>query len=149
MATLPFGKRLPTAIYLHRDALDSCAYPASGFIAELAQAHQVGGEFNLVKFHTDAPKVTFLCYPKFFDDPHPSLQRAILIDIASGKVRKTDYTGNPNPPILHRKETFLPPDHPRGAEFVALTAAEEAAGLYDDPTTIGFKLNWQRLVASK
>ena len=149
MRTLPFGKRLPTAIYLHRDALDSCACPASGFIVELAQTHQVGGEFNLVKFHTDAPKVTFLCYPEFFDAPHPSLERAILIDIVSGKFRKTDYIGNPNPPILHRKETFLPPDHPQRAKFVALTSAEEAAGLYDDTTTIGFKLNWQKLVVSK
>jgi len=55
----------------------------------------------------------------------------------------------PNALYLHRKEQFLPPDHPRRVEFAALTAAEEAAGLYHDTTTIGFKLNWERLLAQK
>ena len=149
LATLPFGKRLPTAIYVYRDALATCACSASRLIADIAQAHRLGGEFNLVKFHTGAPKVTFLCYPAFLDDPHPALAQAVLIDLISGKIRKTDYSRNPNPPILHRKETFLAPDHPRRAEFAALTVAEEAAGLYEDTTTIGFKLNWQKLLATK
>jgi hypothetical protein len=44
---------------------------------------------------------------------------------------------------------FLPTNHPRYPEFVALTSAEEATGLYEHTTTIGFKLNWERLLAEK
>jgi len=77
------------------------------------------------------------------------LRHAITIDLVTGKARHTDYADNINQPILHRKESFLPAEHPRRAEFEALTKAEEEAGLYDEATTIGFKLNWERLLAKK
>src|SRR5207248_5141479 len=64
-------------------------------------------------------------------------------------ARHTDYADNTNPPILHRKESFVSAEHPRRAEFEALTREEEEAGLYEDTTTIGFKLNWERLLQSK
>jgi len=67
----------------------------------------------------------------------------------AGRARHTDYADNINPSILHRKESFVPADHPRRAEFEGLTQAEEEAGLYEDATTIGFKLNWERLRARK
>src|SRR5690606_14799750 len=104
----------------------------------------VGPEFNLIKFRTNELKVSFLSYPDFMDAPHPSLRHAITIDLATGKARHTDYARNLNPPILHRKETFLAPDHPRRAAFAALTSAEETEGLYEQTATIGFKLNWER-----
>src|SRR5688572_1627472 len=44
---------------------------------------------------------------------------------------------------------MLPADHPRRAEFKALTREEEKHGLYEDTTTIGFRANWERLLASK
>jgi hypothetical protein len=53
LTNLPFGKRLPNAIYIHQ---------------------------------------------------------TVTIDLVSGCARHTDYAGNPNPPILHRREQFLPPD---------------------------------------
>ncbi len=83
------------------------------------------------------------------EDAHPALRHAVTIDLASGKARHTDYAENLNPPILHRKETFLPPDDPRREIFAALTHAEEAAGLYARTATIGFKLNWERLLREK
>ena len=149
LATLPHGKRLPTAIYIHRDALAASKSAAAEFVERLAQEHQMGSEFNLIKFRVDVPKITFLCYPKFFEEAHPALAHSMQVDLLSGKVRKTDYAENANPPILHRKETFLAADHPRRGEFADLSAAEEEAGLYENPTTIGFKLNWQRLLESK
>ena len=51
--------------------------------------------------------------------------------------------GAANPPILHRKETFLTPDHPQHARFARLTAQEEKHGLLDDPATIGTRDGWQ------
>jgi hypothetical protein len=49
-----------------------------------------------------------------------------------------------NPPILHRKETFLAPDHPLRERFARLSAQEEKQGLLDDTTTIGTRDGWQR-----
>jgi DNA phosphorothioation-associated putative methyltransferase len=149
LATLPYGKRLPTALYVHRNTDTDLGPELQQLLSTLAARHQLGPEFNVLKFRTDELKISFLCYPDFLDDAHPALRHAVTIDLVSGRVRHTDYAGNPNPPILHRKEQFLPPDHPRRVEFAALTAAEEAAGLYHDTTTIGFKLNWERLLAQK
>ena len=81
-------------------------------MAQVVAAFQVGPEFNVIKFRTDELKISFLSYPRFFDDPHPALRHAITIDLVRGKARHTDYADNPNPPILHRKEAFLPAEHP-------------------------------------
>ena len=74
---------------------------------------------------------SLMCYPRFFENPHPALRHAVTIDLVSGKARHTDYAGNPNPPILHRKESLLPAEHPQRGEFEELTRQEEAAGLYE------------------
>ena len=146
---LTFGKRLPGALYAVRQEGSDFGPELNQLLAQLAMVFKVGAEFNLIKFRTDELKVSFLSYPDFIDDPHPALRHAVTIDLASGKARHTDYAENLNPPILHRKETFLAPEHPRRAGFAALTKAEEAAGLYERTATIGFKLNWERLLREK
>ena len=148
LQALPYGKVLPTAIYLHRDT-DACLVgPLAQILTLLARRHTIGEEFNVVKFRTDAPRLSFLCYPGFFQHPHPSLEEAIAIDLSSGRLFHTAYRDNLNPPILHRKELLLPPDHPRVPEFAALSAAEEQAGLYLNTAVIGFRTNWERLLAA-
>jgi hypothetical protein len=146
---LSFGKKLPTAAYVFRDGRTSLGEALDGLVSQVVVAFQIGPEFNVLKFRTDELKVSFLSYPDFFDEAHPALRKAVTIDLRSGKARVSDYRGNLNPPILHRKESFLPTDHPKWAEFEALTRAEEKAGLYEKTETIGFKLNWERLLAEK
>ena len=149
LARISHGKRLPGALYVFRDEASDFGMELNKMLAQLAVVFAAGPDFNLIKFRTDELKVSFLSYPEFMDDPHPSLRHAITIDLAIGKARRTDYAGNLNPPILHRKETFMVPDHPKWAAFAALTKAEEAAGLYAHTATIGFKLNWERLLREK
>jgi hypothetical protein len=58
-----------------------------------------------------------------------------------------DYRKSDNPPVLHRKESFLVPTHPLFAKFARFTQQEERHGLLDDPSTIGTRIGWQtRLV---
>ena len=149
LAVLPHGKRLPGAVYLHREGLAVVAPELDRLLQHVAGRYEIGPQFNVLKFRTDELKVSFLSYPRFFEDPHPVLRHAVTVDLARGKARPTDYAGNANPPILHRKEAFLPADHPKRTLFTTLTEAEEAAGLYADTATIGFKLNWEKLVAAK
>jgi len=146
---IPFGKRLPKAVYVYREADSDYGAELTQLVAKLAQRHTLGNEFNVVKFRTDELKISFLSYPRFMDVAHPCLERAVAIDLVTGRMRDTDYANNPNPPILHRKESFLPADHPRRPAFEALTRAEEEAGLYSETATIGFELNWERLLTSR
>ncbi len=146
---VPFGKRLPGALYVLREEGFKLEESLDALLGRLVAKYQISPEFNVVKFRTDELKVSFLAYPRFFTEAHPALRHAITVDLVTGRARHTDYADNINPPILHRKESFVPADHPRRAEFEALTKAEEKAGLYEDTTTIGFKLNWQRLLAKR
>ncbi|HRY51337.1 MAG TPA: DNA phosphorothioation-associated putative methyltransferase [Candidatus Paceibacterota bacterium] len=146
---LGFGKILPTAVYLYRDAGASLGAELDQLIARVIAAFEITPEFNVLKFRTDQLKISFLSYPGFFDDAHPALRKCVIVDLTTGKARHTDYASNLNPPILHRKESFLPPDHPRRDEFERLTRQEEEAGLYEKTETIGFKLNWDRLLAER
>lgn len=149
LAALKYGKRLPSAIYVFRQTDTDFGPKLNQVLAILATQHELDAKFNVIKFRTDELKVSFLCYPDFLVDAHPALRHAVTIDLVTGKARHTDYFDNHNPPILHRKETFLPEDHPERAKFDTLTRAEEAAGLYQHPATIGFKLNWERLLNEK
>lgn len=148
--TLPFGKRLPGAVYLI-DPADDPRIPSllRVTVAEIRKRLEIGPEFNLLKFHTASPKISFLSYPAFEKDPHPALKEAVIVDLVTGKTRRDDYSTRANPPILHRKETFLPPEHPLHGKFSKLTQQEVAAGLLDDTARIGFRLNWERALAEK
>jgi hypothetical protein len=118
LAALAYGKRLPTAIYVFRESGTDFGKELNQIISILAIQHALDDKFNVLKFRTDELKISFLCYPDFLTDPHPALRHAVTIDLVTGRARHTDYHGNLNPPILHRKETFLPPDHPDRAGMV-------------------------------
>ncbi len=147
---LPYGKRLPGAVYLI-DPGDSSALPSllRITVSELRKRLEIGPEYNLLKFHTASPKVSFLAYPDFEKEPHPALKESVIVDLVTGKTRRDDYRARANPPILHRKETFLPPEHPLHEKFSKLTRQEEVAGLLDDTARIGFRINWERALAEK
>ena len=84
---IPYGKRLPTALYVHREGLAGLGGELGAVLDQVVARCQITREFNLVKFRTDELKLSFLSYPEFESDPHPSLRHAVTIDLATGKVR--------------------------------------------------------------
>ena len=149
IAQLKIGKKLPTATYLHVEALDSVPNSLVTLLDTLKGKLSIDDEYNVIKLGTQTFRISFLSYPKFFEVPHPKLAKSVLIDLASGKVREEDYTKRANRPILHRKEAFLPEGHPKINLFTSMTQAEEKAGLYENTSTIGFEMNWDRLLHEK
>jgi DNA phosphorothioation-associated putative methyltransferase len=101
-----------------------------------------------IKFHTDKPCISYLYYPDFESIAHPALQWAMLIDLRDLSLRFRDYSQQENPPILHRKETFLSASHPLHAKFAKFTKSEEKAGLYTETKTIGNQQGWERRLQS-
>lgn len=146
-ATLAVGKKLPDATYVHREVLPQLPTVLLQAVAEAEALAGITGGYDIVKFSTTAPMLSLLAYPRFFDDPFPSLELGWAVDLEGGQVEARRFGGS-NPPILHRKETMLPPGHPRSAEFAALTTAAEQAGLFADTKTIGRKKNWEARLAA-
>ncbi len=137
------GKRLPTALYVHKSVLnrlspslrvyEGCARWLSGEIENT----------TLIKLATDKAKVSYLEYKDFDKDPHPILQHSTYVKLSKLDVDYRDYSESVNPPILHRKETFVSDDYQHYAKFERLTLQEERYGLYDSDTrTIGYKAGW-------
>ena len=149
ISALLFGKRLNNALYLHLYSLLSENNMLSVFVEEIRERVEVSPEYSVIKFILSEFRISFLEYPDFFKEPHPQLKSSITINLATGKIRNYNYSKSDNPPILHRKETLLEPNHPLIPKFKALTEAEECEGLYENPRIIGFKKNWEHILVKK
>jgi DNA phosphorothioation-associated putative methyltransferase len=143
------GKLLPDDLYVHRSALDSLEpllriYEGCGraFLGEVEGA-------NLIKIHRRSGKISYLVYPDFERDPHPALLRCVKLNLRSRQIDCYDYSQSVNPPVLHRKETFLLATDPLRSKFARLTSQEEKNGLLADSSGIGTKEGWaKRLLES-
>lgn len=143
------GKLTPTALYIHDSALDRLSLLlrlfegcARGYIGRIEGA-------NLIKFDRKEPKISYLNYPDFERDPHPTLSSSLTVHLQTFRVKHRDYAKYRNPPILHRKEAFLAPDHRLYDKFARLTRIEEEKGLYVDTSRIGTRDGWSEVLTSK
>ena len=142
------GKRTPSALYVHRGALGTL--PAALRVYE-GCAQVLAGTIdaaNIIKLALAEPQISYLAYPSFDKDPHPSLAAAVVVNLRQLSVSFRDYTRSANPPVLHRKEEFLATDHPRRGLYARLTRAEERAGLYEHPEHIGTRDGWAATLAA-
>jgi DNA phosphorothioation-associated putative methyltransferase len=143
------GKLLPDDLYVHRDALESLEpllriYEGCGrtYLGEVEGA-------NIIKIHRRSGKLSYLVYPDFERDPHPALLRCVRLNLRTRQIEWYDYAPSFNPPVLHRKETFLAPDDPRREKFARLTAQEAKHGLLEDTSGIGTREGWTRRLAER
>jgi DNA phosphorothioation-associated putative methyltransferase len=148
-ATSSVGKLTPEALYVHVNALDRLS-PVLRVFEGCAQAYigRVEGA-NLIKLNRIEPKISYLQYPKFDVDAHPTLANSMSVHLQTFRVRVRDFRGYANPPILHRKETFVAEDYPLRPKFARITSAEVAKGLLDDGRRIGTRDGWERVLLEK
>ncbi|MFD8248464.1 DNA phosphorothioation-associated putative methyltransferase [Nocardia sp. NPDC059691] len=142
------GKQTPTALYVHRSALaelppvlqvyEGCARVLSGTIEHA----------NLIKLSVVQPQVSYLVYPRFDRDAHPTLAASITVNLKNLGVESRDYSRSDNPPLIHRKEEFVGRDDPRRELYAKLTRAEQRAGLYQHPERIGSLRGWEATLAA-
>jgi len=142
------GKQTPTGIYVHRSALgelppvlqvyEGCARALSGTIEHA----------NLIKLSIAQQQVSYLSYPRFDRDAHPTLAASITVNLKRLSVDWRDYSRSDNPPLLHRKEEFIGRDDPRRELYAKLTRAEIRAGLYEHPEQIGTLHGWKATLNS-
>lgn len=144
----PVGKLTPSALYVHRSALPHLP-PLLRLYEGCAQAlaGSVDGA-NVIKLSVNGPQVSYLSYPRFDRDPHPTLSAAVTISLSKLTVDLRDYSRSANPPLLHRKEEFVTADHPRRELWERLTRAEMRAGLYQHPERIGMLQSWRETMAA-
>ncbi|MEH6550640.1 MAG: DNA phosphorothioation-associated putative methyltransferase [Pseudomonadales bacterium] len=148
--SIAYGKQLPEALYLHKDSIEGIPIELQRFLKKVAIALKIGGsQWNVLKLYKRDFRLSLLNYPTFFDYPYPALHQSHTIDLTKLSLRKANYDKSDNPPILHRRETFLHPDNPLIEELHQFTLEGEDIGLYENTRIIGFKQSWARLIKRK
>ena len=141
------GKLVNDHLYLHRSVEDEL--PPLLRLIIFAGRRIVGDVgYNLIKLWLDGRKVAFVLYDDFDKDPHPTLQYSVMAYLPRSDYGIRNYTESTNPPILHRKETFVLDSYPYYDKFRKLTNQEEQLGLLSR-SDIGHKEGWEALLTEK
>ena len=147
------GKRVVDDLYVHFSALvdleDTQLRKSIEAAVNVLDAASRSSP-NVAKVNLRTGRLSLLSYADFEGDPFPQLVFSWTFAPGSSSAPAfRTYVDSLNPPILHRKELLVRVAHPGREEWANLTAMAEALGLFDDTTTIGFRLNWNRLIKSK
>lgn len=148
-AASTLGKHLPTALYVHIDAIAALSLPLRLYEGCGRVILGAVDGATIVKLLRDEPKISYLSYPDFERDAHPALTESVSVHLQTFKMRTRRYADATNPPILHRKETFVVSGHPSRERFKRLTESEERAGLYEDTSRIGTRAGWNEALHAK
>jgi DNA phosphorothioation-associated putative methyltransferase len=143
------GKLMPDALYVHVSAIEDLPVLLRVYegCARVLLGDVPGA--TLVKLRRDKPKISYLCYPEFDEDPHPPLKETFVADLRSLHTYHRSYAEVENPPILHRKECFVTDEYPLRETFASLTNAESEAGLLSEAAEIGTRRTWTDRLASR
>lgn len=146
--SVKIGKKLPDAVYFHKEAFAEVPEALSKFISVVAKALKIEEEhWNLVKVFKNDFRLSLLNYPMFFEDSYPALEQSVNVNLTKLSHKITSYQSQDNPPILHRKENMIPSSHQSYEHFCMITQEGESIGLYENSRMIGFKNSWNRLIA--
>ncbi|MFE1411371.1 DNA phosphorothioation-associated putative methyltransferase [Streptomyces sp. NPDC058746] len=137
------GKITPTALYVHRRAIDQM--PTVLRLYEHCASVAAGRPqyWTIAKLKHQGRAVSWLDYPDFDKDPHPRISSSYLVDLKTLETSHMSYANSANRPLLHRKHEFLGPDDPDVPCYRRLTQSELRAGLYKNPHLIGTETGWE------
>ena len=142
----PIGKLTPDGLYVHRSALGQLSPILRAYEGCARSLMGDMDDASIIRLGRKQPKISYSAYPDFNRDPHPALAWSYLVDLKNLKATFREYRDSENPPILHRKELFVSPDHPGYDKFRRVTKSEERHGLLGEPHRIGHRHGWdQRL----
>lgn len=145
------GKQVGQRLYISAAQLSALELSARELVdrARALIEPQANEPFNVFRVDATTDEVAFLYYPDLGLTPFPALKSSCRINVRARLVSRRRYDSSLNPPILHRTELLLASDHPAHAQCVALTRTCESLGLFDHAASIGFKQQWESLVAER
>lgn len=150
---IKIGKRIGYELYFHRSFLEeenAFSRELKVVIMDLADRFSIPvGEWNLIKVNKKDAKISYLCYMDFDSSPYPELLKSFSVDASKNLCKVIDYSRSENPPILHRKELFVPITNPLYESFRLATEDAESKGFYSgDCKKIGYKNQWKSFLES-
>jgi len=150
---MSIGKKIGDDLYVHLAGLSEATCEkfrdfVNNALKEIDSTSEISP--NVFKINQRTGRLSLLSYAGFDEAPFPELVASwTFAPVRSDAPTFRTYTSSLNPPILHRKELLVPLSHPNRDQWITCTKTAEELGLFEDTETIGFRLNWQRAIASK
>jgi len=144
---LRLGKRLPTALYVHRSLIVSLPQIMRALVSGALEERTETVEWNVFKFALNGTRLSLLNYPGFDEEAFPRLRRSVSYALSSGTCSFREYAQDDRAFVLHRKELFVSGDYPLRDEFELITREVEDAGLLRDTSAIGRLGQWKKRLA--
>ncbi len=137
------GKVVGGAAYFHQSALHLINIDHLDAIQKAKRLNHHNSNWNVVKFDkNNNQKLSFLDYQDFDEFEFPCLKHSYQIDLDSLTFKSRKHS-TANPPVLHRKELLIDPNHPNFKKFTDLTRTLEKFGAFENITKLGTKLRWE------
>ncbi|MCC5815334.1 MAG: hypothetical protein JJT78_11295 [Leptospira sp.] len=148
---IQIGKRIGYEYYFHKSYLSHLESETAETFSKIAGDFSIPHDnWNILKIHKKIARLSYLFYPGFDKEPYPELVKSHFVDLLKKSCKILDYSQSSNPPILHRKELFVPEDYLHYREFEQITGEAEKNGLYSgDNRKIGYKKQWMELLSAK
>ena len=136
------GQLIDNALTVHESALDSLE-PLLRIYEGCARAlvGNIEGA-NLIKLHRFSGKVSYIAYPDFEKDPCPAIQLRVKVSLRSLNIDIFDYSEWTDPPLLFRKDEFLPAEHPKKVLFGKLSTQMAKADVLPQPDARFSRSQW-------
>lgn len=132
---------------MHRSAVDHLEASANEKLSLALQRVPEDFQWSVLKISgQDDQTLSFLDYQEFSAVAFPELRASLLVNLAEVGVKLRKYS-DLNPPILHRKELLLAPDHPLRDDFATLTKSLESKGLFKNMASKGTRRVWMETLA--
>jgi len=137
------GKNIGGFMYAHKSAQPLLLEKHSQSLNKSLQLLSGFKLWNVFKFNLkDDTKLSFLEYENFEENQFPCLIRSCQVDLKTQTVKIRKHSTS-NPPVLHRKELLMPPDHPELTKFQNLTLQLESLGAFKNIVKLGTKTRWE------
>jgi len=137
------GKRVGGFMYIHKSGQKLLSKEYLKTIEKSLPLLSDFSTWNVIKLNIKNPKqLSFLEYESFKYYEFPTLFRSCQVDLQLQKIKVRRHSAN-NPPVLHRKELLVHPNHPELEKFQRLTAELENMGAFKNIVKLGTKLRWQ------
>jgi DNA phosphorothioation-associated putative methyltransferase len=141
------GKKVGQAIYVHRSAVDHLQTSAKDKLSLALQRVPEDFQWSVLKISGQNDQTfSFLDYQDFSAVAFPELRASLLVNLSEEGAKLRKYS-DANPPILHRKELLLAPDHPLRDDFAKLTQSLESKGLFKNMANKGTRRIWMKTLA--
>ena len=137
------GKSIGGFMYAHKSAQPLLLEKHSQSLNKSLQLLSDFKLWNVVKFNLkDDTKLSFLEYGSFEKNEFPYLIRSCQVNLKTQTIKIRKHSTS-NPPVLHRKELLIRPDHPALAKFQNLTLQLESLGAFKNIVKLGTKTRWE------